>query len=76
MPLNHILQMTNYRKFLEVQGLRLSVLTARPQVQSLIGDLRSCNLHITIKKKKKVIFILCEFHLNEKRITKLTELSV
>ena len=69
--------MTNYRKFLEVQGLGLGVLTARPQVQSLIGDLRSCNLHITVKKKKKkFIFILCEFHLNEKRITKLTELSV
>ena len=27
-------------------------------------------------KKKKIIFILCEFHLNEKRIAKLTELSV
>ena len=25
--------------------------------------------------KKKVIFILCEFHLNEKRIIKFTELS-
>ena len=68
--------MTNYRKLLEVQWLGLGVLTARPQVLSLIGDLRSCKLHITVKKKKMVIFILCEFHLSEKRITKLTELSV
>ena len=69
--------MTNYRKFLEVQGLGLGVLTARPQVQSLIGKLRACKLHSTVKKKKKkVIFILYELHLNEKRITKFTELSV
>ena len=49
--------MTNYRKFLEVQGLGLGVLTARLQVQSLIGELRYCK-YITVKKKK-VIFILC-----------------
>ena len=48
------------------------------QASGSIPDCRTEILKAThhTKKKKKIIFILCEFHLNEKRIAKLTELSV
>ena len=46
------------------------------QASGSIPDWGTESLQATHHKKKKVIFILCEFHLNEKRISKLTELSV
>ena len=44
-------------EFPEVQWLRLSAFTSVAQVQSLVGELRSCKSHGAAKKKKNDRFV-------------------